>query len=151
MPATNLIAKLRGYFPVGHDLRTDLNQLATKRINLAPGEALIRAGEKHKCMYLVEDGWVLRGRYLPGGSRQIVNFALPGDFLCYNMLMFERSDFDLIAKTPASLWELVTKDFRTMMARHPGLAEALVWSASRSACSLSATSRSTCEVSLSVW
>jgi CRP-like cAMP-binding protein len=128
MPATNLIAKLRGFFPVGPDLRTDLNQLATKRINLQPGEALIRAGEKHKCLYLLEDGWVLRARYLPGGSRQIVNFALPGDFLCFNSLMFERSDFDLVAKTNASLWELVSKDFRTMMTRHPGLAEALVWS-----------------------
>src|SRR5262245_6843110 len=99
MPATNLIAKLRGFFPVSDDLRRDLNQLATKRITLEPGEALIRAGEKHKCLYLIEDGWVLRARYLPGGSRQIVNFALPGDFLCFNSLMFERSDFDLVAKT----------------------------------------------------
>jgi CRP-like cAMP-binding protein len=128
MPATNLIAKLRGYFLVSEDLRTDLNQLARKRVNFAAGDFLIRAGDKYPAMYLIEDGWVLRARYLPGGSRQIVNFALPGDFLNYNMLMFERAEFDLVAKTNVSAWELVVKDFRTTMERHPGLAEALVWS-----------------------
>ncbi len=99
-----------------------------KRVNLGAGEALIREGEKYKCMYLVEDGWLLRARFLPGGTRQIVNFALPGDFLCYNMLMFERSEFDIVARTPVALWELETKSFRDMMTRHPGLAEALMWS-----------------------
>lgn len=128
MPSSALLSKLKGYFQVTHDLRTDINQLAKKRITLDAGEALIRAGDKYKCMFIVEEGWLLRARYLPGGSRQIVNFALPGDFLCYNMLMFERSEFDIVARTPVSLWELETQNFRQMMTRHPGLAEALVWS-----------------------
>lgn len=128
MPSRNLITKLKGYFPVTNDLRTDLDHMARERVSLAAGEALIRAGDKYTHMYLVEDGWILRARYLPGGTRQIVNVALPGDFLCYNMMMFERAEFDLVAKTAASLWKLPIKDFRTMMQRHPGLAEALVWS-----------------------
>jgi len=128
MPSHNLIAKLRGYFPVTDTLRSDLNLLATKRVSLAAGDVLIRTGEKYKCLYLVEDGWMLRARYLPGGSRQIVNFALPGDFLCFNAMMFERSDFDIVAKTQASLWEIPVKDFRSIMSRYTGLAEALVWS-----------------------
>jgi CRP-like cAMP-binding protein len=128
MPSRNLISKLKGFFPVSHELRTDLDQMARERVSLAAGEALIRAGDKYTNMYLVDDGWILRARYLPGGTRQIVNVALPGDFLCYNMMMFERAEFDLVAKTAATLWKLPVKDFRTMMARHPGLAEALVWS-----------------------
>ncbi len=128
MPSRNLISKLRGFFPVSDELRADLNQLAKERVTLETGAALVRAGDKFTSMYLLEEGWLLRARFLPGGGRQIVNFALPGDFVNYNMLMFERSEFDLVAKTPASLWKLQIKDFRTMMARYPGLAEALMWS-----------------------
>lgn len=128
MPSRALLSKLKGYFQVTHDLRTDINQLIKKRINLDAGDALIRAGDRYTYMYLVEDGWLLRTRFLPGGTRQIVNFALPGDFLCYNMLMFERSEFDIVARTPVSLWELEVQSFRQMMTRHQGLAEALMWS-----------------------
>ncbi|RYZ11323.1 MAG: hypothetical protein EON61_10285 [Alphaproteobacteria bacterium] len=74
MPSKALLSKLKGYFAVTHDLRTDINALAKKRINLDAGDALIRAGDKYKCMFLVEEGWLLRARYLPGGTRQIVNF-----------------------------------------------------------------------------
>ena len=128
MVGRNLIAKLKGFFPVNQELADDLNQLVREKVTLEAGEALIREGDKYTHMYLVDDGWMLRARYLPGGGRQIVNFALPGDFLAFNMLMFERSEFDIIAKTRASLWKLEPKSFRTMMARHQGLAEALVWS-----------------------
>lgn len=128
MPSRNLISKLKGFFPVSHDLRTDLNQLARERETYEAGDAIIRAGDTFAHLYLIEDGWVLRARYLPGGSRQIINFALPGDFLNFNSLMFTRSEFDLLAKTNVSLWRLEVKSFREMMARHPGLAEALVWS-----------------------
>ncbi|HVY90110.1 MAG TPA: Crp/Fnr family transcriptional regulator [Hyphomonadaceae bacterium] len=128
MPSRDLLAKLQGYFPVTHELRTDLNELAKERVTLDAGETLVRTGEKFKTLFLVEDGWLLRARYLPGGGRQIVNVGLPGDFMCFNALMFEKSEFDIVAKTPASLWKLETQSFRTMMKRHPGLAEALVWS-----------------------
>lgn len=128
MPSRNLISKLKGYFPVSEQLRADLEELARKRVTLDAGEALIRSGDRYTSMYIVDEGWLLRARYLPGGTRQIVNFALPGDFLCYNMMMFERSEFDIVARTNAVLWELETQSFRAMMQRHPGLAEALMWS-----------------------
>jgi CRP-like cAMP-binding protein len=128
MPTQNLIAKLRGYFPVSEELKTEVKELTRERVKLEAGETLIRAGDKYTSMFLIDEGWVLRARYLPGGSRQIVNFALPGDFLNYNSLMFQRSEFDLVARTDVSLWKLEAQSFRTMIARHPGLAEALMWS-----------------------
>jgi CRP-like cAMP-binding protein len=128
MPSGNLISKLKGFFPVSDGLQGDLHGIVRERMTLAAGEHLISAGEKFTHMYLVEDGWVLRVRHMPDGGRQIVSIALAGDFLCYGLLMFERSEFDIVAKTPASLWRLETNDFRTVMKRHPGLAEALVWS-----------------------
>jgi CRP-like cAMP-binding protein len=128
MPSRNLVAKLKGHFPVGHELRQDLEALVRERITYETGDTIIRTGDRFTGLYLVDDGWALRARYLPGGSRQIVNFALPGDFLNFTSLMFQKSEYDLVARTPLALWKLQAKNFREMMARHPGLAEALVWS-----------------------
>jgi CRP-like cAMP-binding protein len=128
MPSGNLVSKLKGFFKVGDDLRGDLDQLLRERVKLAAGDCVVSAGDRFPHLYIVEEGWMLRVRHMPDGGRQIVSIGLPGDFLCYGMLMFERSEFDVIAKTPAALWKLEVSGFRTMMQRYPGLAEALVWS-----------------------
>jgi CRP-like cAMP-binding protein len=128
MPSGNLLSKLKGFFPVGDGLRSDLDQLLRERVKLGAGDCLIAAGDRFSNLYLVEEGWMLRVRHMPDGGRQIISIGLPGDFLCYGALMFQRSEFDIVAKTPAALWRLETNDFRTMMTRHPGLAEALIWS-----------------------
>lgn len=109
MPSRNLISETQGIFP-GHGSPADLEELARKRITLEAGEALIRSGEKYKCMFIVDDGWLLRARHSPGGTRQIVNFALPGDLLQHDDV--RTLEFDIVARTSASLWELETKSFR---------------------------------------
>jgi CRP-like cAMP-binding protein len=96
-------------------------------VKLDAGESLLRAGDRFTGLFIVEDGWMFRVRHMQGGGRQIVSLALPGDFLGFDGLMFERSQFDLTAKTDVTLSGLETESFRTMMSRHPGLAEALVW------------------------
>lgn len=74
---------------------------------------------------------MLRTRSLPGGTRQIVGVPLPGDFVCYNAMMFERAEFDIVARTPVRLSRFACQSFETMVANHPGLATALAWSNAR--------------------
>lgn len=123
----NFLRKLSGFYDVSPELDSDVRALKRERVSLEPGETLIAAGDVYTHIYLVEDGWLLRVRHMPGGERQIVNLALAGDFLCFGSLMFERSEYDIIAKTEASVCRLVTPDLRTLMTRYPGLAEMLVW------------------------
>lgn len=129
MGSSDLLRKLRGFYRVNDDLPADFEALARERVKLSAGQTLVTAGERFSHFYLVESGWLLRTRHLPGGGRQIVNIALPGDFLCYSTLMFERADYDVVAKTDAVVCRLQGEDFRTMMERHKGLAEALLWTA----------------------
>ncbi len=131
MSTASLIGKLGGLFPVGPQLRADLTELVRERFDLDAGQTLIAAGDRFASIFLVEQGWILRARHLVNGGRQIVNFALAGEFLCFDTLMFERSHFDRVAKTGAVVSRLQTESFRGMMARHPGLAEALVWANAR--------------------
>jgi CRP-like cAMP-binding protein len=122
-----LIRKLGGFYTVGASLKEDLANLARERVRLEAGESLLLAGDKFTGLFVVDEGWMLRVRHMQGGGRQIVSLGLSGDFLGFDGLMFERSQFDLLAKTNVWLCRLEAEDFRTMMARHPGLAEALVW------------------------
>ncbi len=126
-----LLTKLSGYFRLTGQLRSDLASLKREEVRLLPGDTLIRHGDPYSDLYLVEDGWMLRARGLPGGSRQIVNVALPGDFACFNAMMFERSEFDIIARTQVRLSRIAVQSFEDLMASHPGLAAALAWSNAR--------------------
>jgi len=126
-----LFTKLSGYFRLTQQLRDDLANLKREEVRLSPADVLIRQGDPYTDIFLIEAGWMLRSRNLPGGTRQIVNVALPGDFVCYNAMMFERAEFDITARTPVRLSRIVCQSFESMMTSHPGLAAALAWSNAR--------------------
>lgn len=123
----DLVRKVSGFFPMVDQLRQDLIEVARERFTVPAGHTIVSAGDEYENIFLIEEGWVVRSRWLPGGGRQIVNVALPGDFLCFNSIMFTRSEFDLTARTPCSLFRLKLQDLGQMMDSHPGLAAALMW------------------------
>lgn len=123
----DLVRKVAGCFPMVDRLRADLAALTCERTSVAAGQTVVSAGDAYENIYLIEDGWVVRSRWLRGGGRQIVNIALPGDFLCANSMMSARSEFDLTARTACSLVRIRIRDIGAMMDQHPGLAAALMW------------------------
>lgn len=126
----DLIKKMSGRFPLVDSLRADLTEMARERVRFQSGQTIISAGDDYEGMFLLEDGWVVRSRWLPGGGRQIVNIALPGDFLCFNSVMFAKSGFDLIARTSGSMVRLRTPSVAEMMEKYPGVTAALMWASS---------------------
>ena len=123
----DLVKKVSGYFPMLDGLRRDLLEMTRERVKVQAGQTIIAADDKYESVYLLEEGWVLRSRWLPGGGRQIVNVALPGDFLCFNSVMFAKSEFDLIARTPVSMFRMEIPTIHKLMEDHKGLAAALMW------------------------
>lgn len=53
--------------------------LSRPKIRLRPGESLFRAGELTERAYVICDGWACWEDIRPDGSRQIMDFYLPGD------------------------------------------------------------------------
>ena len=123
----DLVKKVSGYFPMLGPLRKDLMELTRERMSFPPGHTIVSAGDRYDSIYLIEEGWVLRSRFLPGGGRQIVNVALPGDFLCFNAMMFRTSEFDLTTRTNCSVFRLKAPDIDRLLEDHKGLAAALMW------------------------
>jgi CRP-like cAMP-binding protein len=102
------------------------------------GEMSVKAGsnvflEGHDSahLYTVLDGWAVRYKLMENGRRQIFNFAIRGDFLGIQGVLFDKmlhsvealSDLRLCVFSRARIWELYE--------RHSGLAFDLTWIAAR--------------------
>ncbi len=127
----DLVSRIAAGFPMAESLRRDLIEMSRERVRVSAGQGIIAAGDPFDGVLLIEEGWVVRSRWLPGGGRQIVNVALPGDFLCFNAIMSERSEFDLIARTPVVFCRLKAQGVDRMMSDHPALVAALMWANAR--------------------
>jgi len=107
----------------------DLRALVRDVVDVRAGRSIVLETQRCPQLYLVETGWVFRSRSMAGGQRQIVNYALPGDFLCVDSVLFKSSSFDLFARTNVTLYRIDAPATPDMFERHPGLAAAVSWTA----------------------
>ncbi len=108
-------------------LRQDLGALARDRVEIAAGKSIVAENDRCPQLYIVEQGWVLRSRGLASGRRQIVGYALPGDMLCTDSLLFKTSSFDLSARTPVNVVRVEAPQGPDLFERYPALASAVAW------------------------
>ncbi len=124
-----LCRKMATLAPLNDALMRDLRSLTRDRIEMGAGRPVVHEDERCPQLYLVDSGWVFRSRGLASGRRQIVNFALPGDFLCGDSILFKASSFDLVARTAVTLFRIETPILADLFAHHHGLAAAIAWAA----------------------
>lgn len=122
-----LSRKLSGFFVVSEQTAADIIELCLTMRTFLPRETIIRADEPYPGIFLVENGWAVRARHLENGARQIVNVALPGDFIGINALLFDDSDFDITAQTDVTAYYIEPDRIRGVFGRDPDLAAAVFW------------------------
>lgn len=122
-----LTRKLSGYFAVSNETGRLIVSLCDDLVRFEPGATLTAQGGPYGAVLLIESGWVLRSRVLESGARQIVNVAIPGDFVGLNALLFRSSDFEHVARTPVAAWRMKPDRTRDAFGRIANLASALFW------------------------
>jgi CRP-like cAMP-binding protein len=85
----------RGLFPAGDG--------GAKTIRLRKNKDIIVAGNHHGCIYVNHDGWLSRYKILHDGSRQIVDFILPGQIFGLQACLFKRALYSVATITETSL------------------------------------------------
>jgi CRP-like cAMP-binding protein len=125
--AEYLRRKMANLGPLADTLVRDLKALARDRMDISAGRPIVKEHERCPQLYLIESGWVFRSRGLASGRRQIVNYALPGDILCADSVLFKASSFDLNARTPVSVIRIEAPQSADLFDRYPGLAAAIAW------------------------
>ena len=95
------------------------------------GVDLVREGQPIKSAYVLEDGWVCSYKLLSNGTRQIVDFQVPGDFLGLRSFLFRTSDHNVEAMTRVEVAEVSLNDLTDAFANTPRLATAVLWAVAR--------------------
>ena len=82
-------------------------------------------------LYTMLSGWAIKHKSLEDGRRQVLNFALPGDFLGLQASIFDSMHHTVQALTPVVLCVFPRAKLWTLYEKHSGLAFDVTWLASR--------------------
>lgn len=104
----------------GHGVRT---------IRVRKCKDVVIGGNHYDCIYVNHDGWLARYKILHKGSRQIMDFILPGQVFGLQACVFKRSLYSVITITESTLSTIPLDMVDDVFERDPVLAKALFWSA----------------------
>lgn len=89
----------------------------SRNVQLAPGEALFTAGEAARSVHNLTAGVLRLYKLLPDGRRQVVGFALPGDFL--GIMPSDRYSFSADAIDQVSVCRFSREAFTQFIEQRP--------------------------------
>ncbi len=108
-----------------------LASLHRRRRSFVAGRDLVHQGQTHQAAYILAEGWVCSYKLLRDGTRQIVDFQIPGDFLGLRSVLFRTADHNVEPVTAVEASEVLESDLLQVFATTPRLATAVLWAASR--------------------
>jgi len=111
----------RGLFPTGEG--------GAKTIRLRKNRDIIVAGNNHGSIYVNHDGWLSRYKILHDGSRQIVDFILPGQIFGLQACLFKRALYSVATITETSLSAIPSAIIDELFEKNAAFAKALFGSA----------------------
>ena len=123
--------KLSAFVRLSEDDLSAMSDLYRRRRRFAVGFDMIHQGQKEQSAFVLASGWASSYKILPDGTRQIVDFQIPGDFLGLRSILFRTSDHNVEPITAVQASEVRPQDLLDAFARTPRLATAVLWAASR--------------------
>ena len=112
------------------DLET-LERFYHRRRRFQMGRAMVHEGQAKASAFILAKGWACSYKILPDGTRQIVDFQIPGDFLGLRSILFRTADHSIEAVTRIEASEVVLSDILDAFSQAPRLAAAVLWAVSR--------------------
>jgi len=126
-----LTRKLSVFVALSEEEVAVLERLQECRHSFVVGRDMVHQGQSNQAAYILSSGWVCSYKIQADGTRQIVDFQVPGDFLGLRSVLLRTSDhgFEPIVDIEAA--EVMTSDLLEAFAQAPRLATAILWAASR--------------------
>jgi CRP-like cAMP-binding protein len=126
-----LTRKLSAFVALSETELTVLQSLHGRRKTFVPGRDLVHQGQSEHAAYILAKGWVSSYKLQPDGTRQIVDFQIPGDFLGLRSVLLRTSDHSFEPITHIEAAEVLESDLLEAFVHTPRLATAIFWAASR--------------------
>lgn len=126
-----LARKLGAFVALSSEEMCALERLHVRRKKFPAGRDMVHQGQINQSAYILASGWVCSYKILSGGTRQIVDFQIPGDFLGLRSVLFRTADHNVEPVTKVEASEIRANDLLETFSRTPRLATAVLWAASR--------------------
>lgn len=98
---------------------------------VGPGATIIRENTKSIHLFTLLSGWAFRYKTLEDGRRQIINYALPGDFLGLQASISDEMNHGVDTLTDAVLCVFPRDRLWTLFTQHPQISYDITWLAAR--------------------
>ncbi len=108
-----------------------LDQLHQRRRSFVAGRDMVHQGQVAQAAYILAAGWVCSYKLQPDGTRQIIDFQIPGDFLGLRSVLLRTSDHSFEPIVDILAAEVPKRDLLDAFSQTPRLATAVLWAASR--------------------
>ncbi|MDR9395548.1 MAG: Crp/Fnr family transcriptional regulator [Roseovarius sp.] len=108
-----------------------LERLHQRRRTFAAGRDMVHQGQSGQAAFILSAGWVCSYKIQADGTRQIVDFQIPGDFLGLRSVLLRTSDHSFEPVGDIEAAEVMASDLLEALAETPRLATAILWAASR--------------------
>ncbi|MBQ2263574.1 MAG: Crp/Fnr family transcriptional regulator [Loktanella sp.] len=123
--------KLGAFVALSDTELSALDRLYGRRKVFPAGRDIVHQGQSAQSAYILASGWVCSYKIQTSGSRQIVDFQIPGDFLGLRSVLFRTADHNIEPITQVEASEVPAKDLFETFSTMPRLATAVLWAASR--------------------
>jgi len=119
---------LRDFTPVELDF---VRTFKSGELNIEAGANILLQGTNSAYLYTVLVGWAFRHKSLPDGRRQILNFAMPSDFLGLQGTVADEMEHSVEALTDMTLCIFPRDKLWDLFTKFPALAFDVTWLAAR--------------------
>jgi CRP-like cAMP-binding protein len=124
-PLTQKLSRLVALAP---DEIITLDDLQSATRIIRRNREIITEGRKYDVLFILIDGVSIRCRILHNGRRQILNIALPGDFIGFPSVFSERALYSVTALSECVLTPVPFSRLMSLFDRQPRLAATIFWS-----------------------
>lgn len=114
---------------VARDNLLSERERGVRTVKLRKSRDVVIGGNHYDCVYVNHDGWLARYKILHKGSRQIMDFILPGQVFGLQACLFKRSLYSVVTITETTLSSIPFDMVDNVFEQNMVLAKALFWSA----------------------
>lgn len=125
IPMAVMVRRLGGRFELSQAATDALLALPFTLKDFAPGQYVLREGDRALSSSFVINGFVYRQKIVANGGRQIVAIHMMGDFIDLQHIMLDRADHNIQALTPATLVQFPCDQLLALAYRFPEVGKAL--------------------------
>jgi CRP-like cAMP-binding protein len=117
--------------PISDQHVARIQRMRSGQVLLQAGSAIVEPDLQNAYLYTLFSGWAFRYKMAENGSRQILNFLLPGDLVGLQAAMFEPARHGIIALSDVRLCRFPRRNVWKLFGSVPDLAFDLTWLGAR--------------------